>query len=129
MFAAIAFTLLIGSTRAGTPGRPAGTTTHRPMHMTATAFCDKGETRLGVDVGALLDGGAFGGYQRMLIALTALTIIFDGADNQLLGAALPAIMREWRLPRGAFAPALAAGLFGMMLGGALAGVFGDRAGR
>jgi AAHS family 4-hydroxybenzoate transporter-like MFS transporter len=82
-----------------------------------------------VDIGELLDGGAFTVYQRALVALTALTIIFDGADNQLLGASLPMIMREWGLPRAAFAPALAAGLFGMMIGGAVAGVFGDRAGR
>jgi MFS transporter, AAHS family, 4-hydroxybenzoate transporter len=82
-----------------------------------------------VDVGALLDGGTFTAYQRVLVGLTALTIIFDGADNQLLGAVLPLLMREWALPRAAFAPALAAGLFGMAIGGALAGVFGDRAGR
>ena len=82
-----------------------------------------------VDVGELLDGSAFTLYQRALVALTALTVIFDGVDIQLLGAALPMIMREWRLSRTAFAPALASGLFGMMIGGALAGVFGDRAGR
>jgi AAHS family 4-hydroxybenzoate transporter-like MFS transporter len=82
-----------------------------------------------VDIGELLDGGAFSGYQRLLVALTAITVIFDGADNQLLGASLPVIMREWQLPRAAFAPALAAGLFGMILGGGVAGVFGDRSGR
>jgi AAHS family 4-hydroxybenzoate transporter-like MFS transporter len=82
-----------------------------------------------IDVGTLIDGGAFSGYQRLLVALTALTIIFDGVDNQLLGAALPVIMREWSLPRAAFAPALAAGLFGMIVGGAIAGLFGDRGGR
>ena len=82
-----------------------------------------------VDVGELLDGSAFTPYQRVLVALTALTVIFDGADNQLLGAALPTIMREWALPRAAFAPALASGLLGMIVGGALAGIFGDRAGR
>jgi AAHS family 4-hydroxybenzoate transporter-like MFS transporter len=82
-----------------------------------------------VDIGNLLDEGAWTGYQRWLVALTAATIIFDGADNQLLGAALPMIMREWGLARAAFAPALAAGLFGMMVGGALAGASGDRVGR
>jgi AAHS family 4-hydroxybenzoate transporter-like MFS transporter len=85
--------------------------------------------RAPVDIGYLLDEGAWTGYQRWLVALTAATIIFDGADNQLLGASLPVIMREWGLARAAFAPALAAGLFGMMIGGALAGVFGDRVGR
>jgi AAHS family 4-hydroxybenzoate transporter-like MFS transporter len=85
--------------------------------------------RAPVDIGGLLDEGSWTPFQRWLVALTAATVIFDGADNQLLGASLPVIMREWNLGRAAFAPALAAGLFGMMIGGALAGAFGDRAGR
>ena len=39
------------------------------------------------------------------------------------------MMREWGLPRGDFAPVLAAGLIGMMIGGAVAGIIGDRIGR
>jgi AAHS family 4-hydroxybenzoate transporter-like MFS transporter len=42
---------------------------------------------------------------------------------------LPAITAEWGLTRTAFAGALASGLVGMMLGGAAAGVIGDRVGR
>jgi AAHS family 4-hydroxybenzoate transporter-like MFS transporter len=38
-------------------------------------------------------------------------------------------MREWAVPRPAFAPVLAAGMVGMMIGGALAGLAGDRVGR
>lgn len=82
-----------------------------------------------VDVGRMLDSGSWSRTQLYLVALTALTIIFDGAENQLLGNALPQIMTEWSLPRTAFAPVLAAGLVGMMVGGALAGVIGDRQGR
>ena len=65
-----------------------------------------------IDVGALLDEGRWSGYQKLLVASAALTIIFDGLDNQLLGAAIPAMMREWALPRAAFASVLAAALFG-----------------
>jgi len=53
------------------------------------------------DVGSILDEGQWTGYQKLLVAATALTIIFDGLDNQLLAAALPAMMREWSLPRSA----------------------------
>jgi AAHS family 4-hydroxybenzoate transporter-like MFS transporter len=81
------------------------------------------------DVGALLDEGRWSGYQKLLVAGTALTIILDGLDNQLLGAAIPALMNEWGLPRPAFASVLAAGLFGMMIGGFLGGYIGDRIGR
>jgi AAHS family 4-hydroxybenzoate transporter-like MFS transporter len=63
------------------------------------------------------------------VFLTALTIIFDGFDNQLLGVALPTIMREWSVTRGAFAPVVSLGYLGMMIGGTLAGYAGDRIGR
>jgi AAHS family 4-hydroxybenzoate transporter-like MFS transporter len=82
-----------------------------------------------VDVGRLLDEGRWGGYQKWLIALTALTVVFDGIDNQLLGVAMPAIMAEWSAPRSAFAPVVSLGYAGMMVGGALAGLAGDRVGR
>ena len=58
-----------------------------------------------VDVGATLDAAPWSGYQKLLVLATATTIVFDGLDNQLLGAALPALMREWSLPRPAFVPA------------------------
>ncbi len=82
-----------------------------------------------VDAGRLLDEGRWGSRQKLFVALTALAIVFDGADNQLLGIAVPAMMRDWSMSRAAFAPVLAAGMFGMMVGGAAAGVAGDRLGR
>ena len=71
-----------------------------------------------VDVGRLLDDGRGSGYQRWLVALTALTIVFDGIDNQLMGVAIPTLMREWSVPRGAFAPVVSLGYLGMMAGSA-----------
>jgi AAHS family 4-hydroxybenzoate transporter-like MFS transporter len=85
--------------------------------------------RTKTDVGALLDEGSWSGYQKLLVAATALTIIFDGLDNQLLSAATPVMMAEWALPRSAFASVLAAALAGMMIGGFLGGYLGDRIGR
>jgi len=82
-----------------------------------------------IDIGHLLDEGRWGSRQKLYVFLTALTIVFDGIDNQLLGVAVPAMMRDWNLTRGAFAPVLAAGMIGMMVGGAIAGLVGDRLGR
>jgi AAHS family 4-hydroxybenzoate transporter-like MFS transporter len=81
------------------------------------------------DVGFALDEGGWGGYQKLLVTATALAIILDGFDNQLLGAAIPSLMREWSLPRSAFAFVLTSGLLGMMIGGAIGGYLGDRLGR
>ena len=82
-----------------------------------------------VDVGPLLDEGRWTGYQKLLIFATALTIILDGIDNQLLPNAIPKLMQEWGRPRGDFLGALAWGPFGMMIGGVVGGVIGDRLGR
>jgi AAHS family 4-hydroxybenzoate transporter-like MFS transporter len=82
-----------------------------------------------VDIGHIFDEGRWTRHQRFFVFLTALTIVFDGIDNQLLGIAIPAMTRDWSLTRAAFAPALAAGMIGMMIGGAIAGMIGDRFGR
>jgi AAHS family 4-hydroxybenzoate transporter-like MFS transporter len=86
-------------------------------------------TAAAVDVGRIIDQSRWSGYQQWLIVLTALTIIFDGIDNQLLGVTIPSIMAEWHVPRSAFAPIVALGFLGMMIGGAVAGASGDRFGR
>jgi AAHS family 4-hydroxybenzoate transporter-like MFS transporter len=82
-----------------------------------------------LDVSALLDEGRISPYQRLLVFGTALAVVLDGVDNQLLPNAVPAMMREWQLPRAAFATAAATGPFGMIIGGVAGGVLGDRIGR
>ncbi len=82
-----------------------------------------------VDVAALIDESRFSAYQKLLVAATALMIVLDGADNQLLSNAVPSMMREWDLPREAFANASAAAPLGMIIGGLLGGILGDRIGR
>jgi AAHS family 4-hydroxybenzoate transporter-like MFS transporter len=82
-----------------------------------------------IDVARLIDEGQWTSYQKWLLTLVAVTIVFDGVDNQLLGIALPAVMAEWGLPRSAFAPVISLSYVGMMIGGALAGIIGDRVGR
>src|SRR5262245_18821640 len=82
-----------------------------------------------VDVGRLLDEGQWSNYQKLLIFGTALTVILDGVDNQLIGPTIPSLMKEWGLPRSEFSNVLAAGPLGMMFGGAFGGALGDRIGR
>ena len=72
-----------------------------------------------VDVGAVLDEGRWTGYQKLLIFGTALTIILDGVDNQLLPNAHPdADARNGRCRARASRTRWRSGPFGMMIGGA-----------
>jgi len=82
-----------------------------------------------VDVGHLLDEGPYTLFQKIVVLLAAMSIVMDGFDGQLIGFAIPVIIKEWGITRGAFAPAVAAGLVGMGIGSACAGLFADRFGR
>ncbi|WP_323121084.1 MFS transporter [Burkholderia alba] len=88
-----------------------------------------GQPPLAVDIGATLDHGPFTAMQRWVVLLAALSIVLDGFDSQLIGFAIPVLIKEWGITRGAFAPAVAAGLIGMGIGSACAGLFADRFGR
>jgi AAHS family 4-hydroxybenzoate transporter-like MFS transporter len=82
-----------------------------------------------IDVGTLLDHGPWTAQQKRWTILAALAIIFDGFDIQILGFAIPSLIREWHVARSAFGPVLALGLAGMAVGSPVAGYFGDRFGR
>ncbi len=82
-----------------------------------------------IDVAALLDESEWSTFQKLVTLLAAIAIVFDGFDIQILGFAIPSLMREWHVPRSQFGPVLALGLAGMAVGGPLAGYFGDRFGR
>jgi MFS transporter, AAHS family, 4-hydroxybenzoate transporter len=82
-----------------------------------------------IDVAALLNGSRWSTHQKSVTALVALALIFDGFDIQILGFAIPSLMREWHAARSEFGPVLAVGLAGMLVGGPMAGYCGDRFGR
>jgi AAHS family 4-hydroxybenzoate transporter-like MFS transporter len=82
-----------------------------------------------IDLSALFARGKWTAYQKALTLLAAIAVVFDGFDIQILGFAIPSIMREWHVARGDFAPVLAIGLAGMALGSPIAGYCGDRFGR
>ena len=85
--------------------------------------------RPSVDIGQMLDLGLWTSMQKLVVLIAALSIVMDGFDGQLIGFAVPVLIKEWGVTRGDFAPALAAGLVGMGIGSAFAGPFADRFGR
>ncbi len=87
------------------------------------------ETDTSFDVTTAIDGGRFTGLQKLTYLLAALAIIVDGFDGQMIGYAIPLIMKEWGVTRAAFSVAVASGLAGMAIGSLSAGVLADKFGR
>ncbi len=80
------------------------------------------------DVRQAIDG-RFSPVQKLMYLLASLAMILDGFDGQLIGFAIPAIIKDWGVPREAFSIAVATGLFGMAVGSMVAGYVADRIGR
>lgn len=81
------------------------------------------------DVSKAIDEGKFSAVQKWMYVLAALTIMLDGFDGQMIGYAIPMIMQEWGVSRGAFSVAVACGLLGMAIGSVSAGMLADKVGR
>jgi len=81
------------------------------------------------DVTKAIDEGGFTTVQKMAYLFAALAIVLDGFDGQMIGYAIPLIMKEWSVTRGVFSIAVACGLMGMAIGSLSAGVLADKVGR
>ena len=87
------------------------------------------EAAAAIDVGRALDHGRWTGFQKWVLVLASLAFAVDGLANQVLGVAIPALIKDWHASRAAFAPIAATGLIGVAIGATLGGVLGDRIGR
>ena len=78
---------------------------------------------------ALIDDAPLGALQIRVLALCVLIALLDGFDTQAIAFTGPAMLASFRLPAGALAPILTAGIVGMTLGAMTLGLVGDRIGR
>lgn len=95
----------------------------------ATITDTPGAASTDFDVTRAIDGGSFTLLQKLTYLLAAMAIIVDGFDGQMIGYAIPLIMKEWGVTRAAFSIAVASGLAGMAFGSLSAGVLADKFGR
>jgi MFS transporter, putative metabolite:H+ symporter len=76
-----------------------------------------------------LDRLPLSGFHYRLLVLSGLGWLFDSLDGGLMSFVLARLKVEWNLEPDQIAIAGSAGLFGMLLGGAVAGSLADRFGR
>ena len=81
------------------------------------------------DLDAIVDGRRVQTSTVVLVAIAALALISDGFDLAAMGYIAPELSKEWHLPPGALVPAFSAAIIGMMIGGPIFGLIGDKYGR
>jgi AAHS family 4-hydroxybenzoate transporter-like MFS transporter len=82
-----------------------------------------------VNVDTVLDSAKFSGLPVLVLLCAGCITVLDGFDIQVMGLTAPSIAGEWTINRSALAPAFAAALLGMAIGGFAFGWMGDRYGR
>ena len=97
--------------------------------MTASTSVDTVAPAAHFDVSKAIDDSGFTTLQKFTYVLAALAIVVDGFDGQMIGYAIPMIMKEWGVTRAAFSLAVASGLMGMAIGSLSAGIIADKLGR
>ncbi len=75
------------------------------------------------------DSWRLDGRTLLFLAIATLALVSDGYDLSAMGYVAPALGKSWGLAPAAFVPAFSAAIIGMMIGGPLLGVLGDRFGR
>lgn len=82
-----------------------------------------------LDLDEVIDGQRLTGTSLAFFAVAMLTLISDGFDLAAMGYIAPELVKEWGIKPQQLVPAFSAAIIGMMLGGPLLGMFGDRLGR
>jgi AAHS family 4-hydroxybenzoate transporter-like MFS transporter len=85
--------------------------------------------RQNLQLDELVDGQRFSRFNFNLLFWSFLAMLADGFDIAALASAAPQLGRTWHVASHAFAPALSASLFGILLGAPILGYVGDRFGR
>jgi AAHS family 4-hydroxybenzoate transporter-like MFS transporter len=77
----------------------------------------------------IIESNPLGGFQKLVMLLCALVIIFDGFDVLAIAYAAPALSAEFNIAKDQLGLVFSAGLIGMMIGALVLGPLGDKYGR
>ena len=82
-----------------------------------------------LDLNEVVDGQRIGPSSILFFARATLAMASDGFELSAIGYIAPELLKQWHLAPAQMVPAFSAGIIGMMIGGPLLGIFGDRHGR
>jgi putative MFS transporter len=82
-----------------------------------------------VTVDEVIDGMGFGRYQIWLLSLCGAGWAADILDLQVIAYLIPALVKDWQVPRAQLGIAASSTFLGMLLGSLFWGVISDRYGR
>ena len=81
------------------------------------------------DIGPILDECRWASYGMWVTFLASLAFLVDGLALQVVSLSIPALMRDWHVPRTAFSNVVAVGYLGISIGTVTAGMLADKFGR
>lgn len=81
------------------------------------------------DINDIVDGQKIGLSTWLFCLVALLALVSDGFDLAAMGYIAPELVKGWHISPARLVPAFSAGIIGMMVGGPLLGVLGDKFGR
>ena len=82
-----------------------------------------------VDLNELIDGQKVRKSSILFLAIATFAMAADGFDLSAIGFVVPELVKDWHITPAQMAPALTAGIVGLLCGAPLFGYLGDRLGR
>lgn len=87
------------------------------------------EQDIDIDVIRVIESGSINMVRFLIIVLCTCVTLVEGFDIQAMGFIAPSVAKDWEIALSGFGFVFSASIVGMLVGGPVAGLIGDRYGR